>query len=417
MSAVPRFSPALVVILAGVSAALHVGKLPPALPVLREALGISLLQSGFLLSMVQLAGMTLGLAVGLTADGLGLRRSLLTGLWVLFSAGTLGGCAQTATTLIALRALEGFGFLLVSLPAPSLIRQLVAPHRLSATLGLWGAYMPFGTAMALLVGPLVILASGWPVWWWGTAGLSLGMAVWVWRVVPSDRLRQRDAPPIQKTATAQGWPQRLRQTLTSPGPWLVALSFAMYSGQWLAVIGFLPSIYAQTGMSAGTSAGLTALAAAVNMVGNIASGRLLQRGVPAQRLLVIGFGVMAGGAFLAFATWAGTAGADLSPVARYGAILLFSGVGGMIPGTLFSLAVRLAPNERTVSTTVGWMQQWSALGQFAGPPLVAWVASAAGGWHWTWAVTGACSALGILLAWQVGCQASLKWVKQKQPEA
>jgi CP family cyanate transporter-like MFS transporter len=33
-----RMDPALVVVLAGVSAALHVGKLSPALPVLRDAL-------------------------------------------------------------------------------------------------------------------------------------------------------------------------------------------------------------------------------------------------------------------------------------------------------------------------------------------------------------------------------------------
>jgi hypothetical protein len=37
------------------------------------------------------------------------------------------------------------------------------------------------------------------------------------------------------------------------------------------------------------------------------------------------------------------------------------------------MAVRVAPDERTSPTTVGWMQQWSSLGQFAGPPLVAWV--------------------------------------------
>ncbi len=401
-------NPALVVILAGVSAALHVGKLPPALPVLREALGITLLQSGFLLSMVQLAGMTLGLAVGLTADGIGLRRSLLTGLLLLFGAGALGGYAQDATSLIALRALEGFGFLLVSMPAPSLVRQLVPPQRLNAMLGLWGAYMPVGTAVALLSGPLVIMASSWQVWWWGTAGLSLVMAVWVWRVVPSDRQRRAAAEPVTaasgRVSAGDGWPQRLRQTLAAPGPWLVALSFAMYSGQWLAVIGFLPSIYAQAGVAGGTSAVLTALAAAVNIGGNLASGRLLQRGVPAQRLLVTGFIVMALGALLAFATWPGAAGAGLPPLIRFVAILLFSGVGGLIPGTLFSLAVRLAPGERTVSTTVGWMQQWSALGQFAGPPLVAWVASGAGGWHWTWLVTGACSVLGVLLARQLGRQ-------------
>lgn len=399
-----RIDPALVVILAGVSAALHVGKLPPALPVLRDALGITLLQSGFLLSMVQLAGMTLGLAVGLTADGIGLRRSLLTGLLVLFGAGALGGWAQDATSLIVLRALEGFGFLLVSMPAPSLVRQLVPPHRLSAMLGIWGGYMPLGTAVALLSGPLVIFATSWQVWWWGTAGLSLLMAVWVWRAVPNDLERRALSEPVPAASARDGWTQRLRQTLRAPGPWLVALSFAMYSAQWLAVIGFLPSIYAQAGVAGSASAVLTALAAAVNIVGNMASGRLLHRGVPAQRLLYIGFSVMALGAFLAFVAFPLSDGAGLPPTIRFAAILLFSAVGGMIPGTLFSLAVRLAPDERTVSTTVGWMQQWSALGQFAGPPLVAWVASGAGGWHWTWLVTGACSVAGVLLARRVGCR-------------
>ncbi|MFI4927598.1 MAG: MFS transporter, partial [Burkholderiales bacterium] len=72
-----RIDPALVVVLAGISAALHVGKLPPALPVLRESLHIGLVQAGFLLSLVQLAGMTLGLAIGAAADSLGPRRTMV----------------------------------------------------------------------------------------------------------------------------------------------------------------------------------------------------------------------------------------------------------------------------------------------------------------------------------------------------
>lgn len=43
-------SPAALVVLAGIGAALHVGKLAPALPVLRESMDISLVQAGFLLS-------------------------------------------------------------------------------------------------------------------------------------------------------------------------------------------------------------------------------------------------------------------------------------------------------------------------------------------------------------------------------
>jgi MFS transporter, CP family, cyanate transporter len=81
---------------------------------------------------------------------------------------------------------------------------------------------------------------------------------------------------------------------------------------------------------------------------------------------------------------------------------VFSMLGGLIPATLFSIVVRIAPNEYTVATTVGWMQQWSAFGQFVGPPLVAWVASRIGGWQFTWFVTGACSLLGLLLVRAIG---------------
>jgi MFS transporter, CP family, cyanate transporter len=390
--------PALVVILAGVSAALHVGKLPPALPVLRDALGVTLLQAGFLLSLVQLAGMTLGLVVGLVADGLGLRRSMLMGLWVLAAASTLGGWAVGAADLLVLRAVEGLGFLLVSLPAPSLIRQLVAPARMNAMLGVWGAYMPFGTAMALLCGPWVIAGANWQGWWWGLALLSAVVAVWLGLAVPSDDAR-RDAlrsAVAASPAPPAGWGRRLGETLAAPGPWLVALTFAMYSGQWLAVIGFLPSIYAQAGLSGGMVGVLTALAAAVNMVGNVGSGHLLQRGVRPQRLLYGGFVAMSLGAWLAFGS-----AFDAVPGLRYAGVLLFSMLGGLIPGTLFSLAVHLAPSDRTVSTTVGWMQQWSSMGQFGGPPLVAWVAGTTGGWGLTWLVTGACSLAGIMLAWRI----------------
>ncbi|RYG13529.1 MAG: MFS transporter [Burkholderiales bacterium] len=384
--------PAFIVILGGVSAALHVGKLPAALPALQAAMSITLVQAGFLLSLVQLAGMTLGLATGLAADGLGLRRSMLCGLLILAVAGLLGGWAQDATSLLCLRAVEGFGVLLASMPAPSLIRRLVPPQRLAAMLGLWGAYMPLGTSIALLSGPLVIGLTGWQGWWWLVAGLSFMAAVLMLRVPPDEPWSRRAS---HGAATQQAWPRRLKQTLSARGPWLVALSFAMYSGQWLAVVGFLPSIYAQAGVSGATTGVLTAVAAAVNIVGNIASGRLLQRGARPEALLYGGFVAMGIGAVIAYA---GIGGVAAPPAMRYAAVIVFSMLGGMIPGTLFSLAVRLAPDDRTVSTTVGWMQQCSALGQFAGPPLVGWVASRAGGWEWTWVVTGTCSILGIFLA-------------------
>jgi MFS family permease len=279
-----RFQPQWLVILAGVCAALHVGKLPAALPVLRDALGVSLLQAGFLLSLVQLAGMAFGLAVGLVADGLGLRRTLLAGLWLLAAASALGVLADQPAQLLVLRAVEGMGFLLATMPAPGLIRRLVVPGQLSAALGMWSAFMPLGTALALLCGPLVIALAGWQALWGSLAVITAAMALALAAGV------QAETRPHAGSAMAAGWLVRLRQTLCSRGPWLVALCFAVYSAQWMSVIGFLPSIYSQAGLPAGWTALATAAAAAVNIIGNVASGRLLQRGLRPDRFRSSGRG-------------------------------------------------------------------------------------------------------------------------------
>lgn len=397
---------AFAVLLGGVSGALHLGKLPPAVPALQASLGIGLVEAGFLLSLVQVASMTLGLAAGLAADTIGLRRSMLTGLGVLTVASLLGGGVgvgalggtHAVAWLLALRAVEGIGFLLAVMPGPGLIRALTPPGADKAALGLWGAYMPLGVALALLLGPALIAWGGWADWWWALSLVSALAALWVWLAVPADRLR-----PAAPGNASIGWPSRLRATVGARAPWLVGLTFAVYSAQWMAVIGFLPAIYAGAGVPAAWNAVLTALAAAMNIVGNIAGGRWLQRGVAPQRLLQLGFLTMALGGVAAFAQLGqGTDALSLPPVLRYIAVCAFSLGGGMVPATLFFLGVRLAPGPSTVSTTIGLMQQASSLGQFLAPPAVAWVAHRAGGWHWTWTATLACSLAGMALARRLG---------------
>ncbi|MDM0004506.1 MFS transporter [Variovorax sp. J22R203] len=397
------------VLLGGVSGALHLGKLPPAVPALQASLGIGLVEAGFLLSLVQVASMTLGLVAGLAADTIGLRRSMLTGLGVLTVASLLGGLvgqgaagalggAHAVEWLLVLRAIEGIGFLLAVMPGPGLIRALTPPGADKAALGLWGAYMPLGVALALLLGPALIAWGGWADWWWALSLVSALAAVWVWLAVPADRLRAA-APGSAST----GWTSRLRATVGARAPWLVGLTFAVYSSQWMAVIGFLPAIYAGAGVPPAWNAVLTALAAAMNIVGNIAGGRWLQRGVAPQRLLQFGFLTMALGGVAAFAQLGQGADAlGLPPALRYIAVCAFSLGGGMVPATLFFLGVRLAPGPSTVSTTIGLMQQASSLGQFLAPPAVAWLAHRVGGWHWTWAATLACSLVGMAVARRLG---------------
>jgi MFS family permease len=380
---------ALVVVAVGVCCALHVGKLPVAIPALQASLGLGLVQAGFLLSLVQLAGMTLGLWVGLMADRLGPRRVMLAGLCLLAVGSGLGALAPGVGGLLATRVLEGLGFLLAVLPAPGLLRRCVHhPPTLARALGWWGAYMPLGMALALLGGTGLMAWVGWRGLWGLLALVSLAAALALRRWVPPA------SDPPASAGLPSGVGARLRRTLSAPAPMLLALAFFCYSGQWLAVVGFLPTVYTAAGIGPAVAGTLAALVAGINMTGNIASGRLLARGVRPGLLLGAGYAVMGVGAWVTFV-------AAGMPWLQLLAVLVFSGVGGLIPGTLFGLAVGLAPGQDTVSTTVGWMQQWSALGQFVGPPLVAWLATQVGGWHWTWALTGAASLGGLWLAWRL----------------
>ena len=393
LSPAPRPNPgslsvAALVVGVGVSCALHVGKLPVAIPRLQAELALDLVQAGFLLSLVQMAGMSLGLGVGLLADRQGPRRVMLWGLCVLAAGSLMGAWAPDVRALLFSRVVEGAGFLLAVLPAPGLLRlHVTAPAALSRALGWWGTYMPMGTALALLLGVPLMAWTGWRGAWVLLAVLSLVAALALWLRVPVA------GPAVPSGAALALWP-RLARTLRAPGPWLVALGFFLYSGQWLAVIGFLPTIYSAAGFDVAAVAVLSALAAAINMMGNIAAGRWLARGARPGVMLSIGYGAMALGALVAFA-------AQGHPVLQFVAVLVFSAVGGLIPGTLFGVAVAMAPGPDTVSTTVGWMQQFSALGQFVGPPAVAWWVTQVGGWQWTWVLTGACSLLGLVLAMQL----------------
>lgn len=387
-------SPANILMFSGVIAAFHLGKVSPAIPTLQDSLGLTIVQAGFLLSLMQFAGASVGVITGLLSDGIGGRRSLLIGHTVLCLSGLLAVLARDPHELLALRMLESLGFLMVVLPTPGLLRALVPHDRLSFRLGLWGCYVAIGTASAFIMGPYFIEALGWRGWWMVPALASLLCIVLLAYAVPRT---QADGVSHPVTSGASlSWKQRLWSVLSCRDPWFVGIAFAMYSGQWIAIIGFLPTIYIEAGMSKSTTGLLTAIAALVNITGNIAAAILIHRGVGKRYLLAIGYLFILVMAAVAFSD--ATSG---MPAARYIAVLLFSAVGGIIPAILFMLAVRSAPSDKAVAASVGWVQQLSSLGQLLVPPLLAQLAGWAGGWHWTWLATGVAAIIGVSLAWAV----------------
>ncbi|MGQ4479830.1 MFS transporter [Streptomyces sp. SAS_276] len=220
---------------AGGAAGLRVWKVPPAVPFLRHELSLSLVQAGTLLGIVQLAGMLGGLAVSLLAAMVGERRCPSAGPVLLCVGSTAGGFAWSATPLLVSRAVEGAGLILVAVTGPRLIRRTAPPGRLTTAMGFWGAYQGISTFTGLVVGALVLQVVSWRVWWWGMAVLALAPL-------------PRDAAGGVRGA-ADGL-TRIGRTVRASAPWTAGFVFACCTLPWMAVVGFLPTIYRDGGMTA-----------------------------------------------------------------------------------------------------------------------------------------------------------------------
>src|SRR3954466_14418337 len=85
---------------AGMVAAFHVGKMPPALPAIRAELDASLRQAGWLLSTVNLMTALGGMAIALTADRFGHRRLVILGTALCVAASAFGAMSATVDILL-----------------------------------------------------------------------------------------------------------------------------------------------------------------------------------------------------------------------------------------------------------------------------------------------------------------------------
>ncbi|WP_336716072.1 MFS transporter [Arthrobacter sp. USHLN218] len=378
----------IVVVLAGITAAMHIWKLPAAVPLIQAELGLSLVQAGLLLGLVQVAGMVGGLAVSLLAELIGARRCLLIGLGLLFAGSLIGGFSTGAGLLMACRAIEGAGFQLATVVAPGLIRANTPPRRINTAVGFWSAYQGCATFVGLMASALILQVTGWQAWWWIMAAVTLLPVPLILKFVPRD-------PPRDGSGAGPAT-RRIGVTVRSPKPWIAGLVFGCYTIQWMAVVGFLPTIYEQNGVTGIWPGVLSAVVGGLNAVGAVATAPLLQRGATPRQLIIPTFAFMGTTSLLTFgADWTGVPGGT---ALQFACVAAFSLTGAVVPSTLTRLAVDLAPPGGSAPAAMGLMQQIFNVGNFTGPALVAWLATATGGWNSTWWMTCGFATLGVLLS-------------------
>lgn len=371
---------------AGVIGAAHIGKVPAALPAIRAEFGLGLVAAGWIVSAFSLTGMTLGMMIGVAADRIGHRALVLAGVALMGAGSALGALATGGAVLLATRFVEGFGFVIVVVSAPSLIARAVGPAHKRFAFGLWGSFMSTGLAAMLVASPVILAA-----WGWRGAWLVMAAVSFLWLGVLALALRRFDpfvtagAPTGKTMRRGSAWDD-IRATARAPGPWLLACCFGSYTLAWTALMVWLPTFLVERRASSiATAALLTVAVVIVNFPGNVLGGWLNQRGLPRWTLLVFVGAVIGASGPLIFLGL-------LPDGVRFVAALVFSFFGGILPASVLGGAPVFTPGLDRLGATNGLMVQGSHLGQFTGAPLVAAVVSLTGGWQggaWVFAVCGA----------------------------
>jgi MFS transporter, CP family, cyanate transporter len=373
-----------------VAASLNVGKVPVALPLLRAELGLTMVQAGWVASMLTAVSVLLAAAAGMWVGRLGALRMVAAGLLMAalssFAAATL---AHGFWPMLASRFCEGLGFMFIAVACPALITAASSPQQRRFALGLWSAYMPLGASVAMAASPFLLPKIGWRGLWEVTAaGLVLAAAA-LW----TQRLHY--APNAVQTPASSFW-KPVKAALGQATPWLLALSFAVWAMQHFALIIWMPTyLLEQRHLPRLNVALLTGAMLVACVPGNLLGGWLVQRGVSRGHLLALAHCCTGVGAVVY--------GQEAWPDGlRYAATVAVSLVGGVIPAVVMSSSTWLAQTAQQIGTLQGLYTQGAQLGQFVGTPLLAAVVAATGQWRHTLWVTGTAAMLGVLLGWAVG---------------
>jgi MFS family permease len=217
------------------------GSLSVANPLIRQDLGISLSQMGWLLSAFGWSYAIMQLPIGVLVDRLGPRITLGVGLTFWSLAQGIGGLCTNFTQFVWARIFLGIGEAPHYPTSARVVSNWFAPQDRGVPVGVFNAASPLGTALAPLLLTFLMLTFNWR-WMFVTMGVLGLVAAVVWIRVYRD-------PEASGLSTEHQAYLAERPNGRVPEIALQKMTFAEWCGlfahrtTWSMILGFFGSVY------------------------------------------------------------------------------------------------------------------------------------------------------------------------------
>jgi EmrB/QacA subfamily drug resistance transporter len=213
-----------------------------ALPSIQVDLGFSQENLQWVMSAYALVFGGFLLLGGRAADLWGRRRIFIAGIVVFTAASLLAGLAWSETSLIAARALQGFGAAVITPAALSMLSTTFTEGReRNIALGVWGAVGGFGAAAGVLLGGVLTDALSWS--WIFFVNVPVGAAALL--LTPVLLRESRDASvrsfdAVGAVSVTAGL-SALVYAITQAGQdgWLAGRTVAFFAASLVLLVGFV----------------------------------------------------------------------------------------------------------------------------------------------------------------------------------
>lgn len=271
---------AVLLLLIGVSVAIHQFKVPPIMVGVAKEVGLPSEKAPMLMSVFMLVCLVFAIPAGIIVERIQVKWTLLLSATLAAIGSIIGALSTVAPALLFSRAIEGLGFLLISIAIPVAAASYSHPKKIGAVMGICGVWISVGSILAFNTVPALNVHFKWRGIWWIYALLTLIVVIYFFFAFKGkdagnksnreNNLSSNDNK--EKAKIGMGEAVRNRNLI------FPSFGFLIYNFNLMAMITFFPIFATGAGlMSIGKASFIASLPMILSLIGSPIFGQLADR--------------------------------------------------------------------------------------------------------------------------------------------